>query len=124
MLVIVLFNQSAIAKDFCACHPSIDSQSRQFITAYGSLMESNSKKATDNRSGENKPVWVEHYQRGWFSKGLSDGFSTTYLGVIKSKHAHFNGTILTYPLPIHSKIMTREKNITVASWLRHAIFIY
>lgn len=96
-LVIVLFNQSAIAKDFCACHPSIDSQSRQFIIAYGSLMESNSKKATDNRSGENKPVWVEHYQRGWFSKGLSDGFSTTYLGVIKSKHAHFNGTIFNLP---------------------------
>ncbi|WP_342146370.1 hypothetical protein [Rickettsiella endosymbiont of Aleochara curtula] len=96
-LVIVLFNQSAIAKDVCACHPSIDSQSRQFIIAYGSLMESNSKKATDNRSGENKPVWVEHYQRGWFSKGLSDGFSTTYLGVIKSKHAHFNGTIFNLP---------------------------
>lgn len=96
-LVIVLFNQSAIAKDVCACHPSIDSQSRQFIIAYGSLIESNSKKATDNRSGENKPVWVEHYQRGWFSKGLSDGFSTTYLGVIKSKHAHFNGTIFNLP---------------------------
>lgn len=96
-LVIVLFNQSAIAKDVCACHPSIDSQSPQFIIAYGSLMESNSKKATDNRSGENKPVWVEHYQRGWFSKGLSDGFTTTYLGVIKSKHAHFNGTIFNLP---------------------------
>ncbi len=97
LLVFVLFHQSAFAGDDCACHPSINSHSPQFIIAYGSLMESNSKKATDNHSGENKPVWVEHYQRGWFSKGLSDGFSTTYLGVIKSKHAHFNGTIFNLP---------------------------
>ena len=91
-LLLILF-QPAYGSDDCACHPPVNSHSQQYIIAYGSLMESNSKKATDNRSGENKPVWVEHYQRGWFSKGLSDGFSTTYLGVIKSKHARFNGTI-------------------------------
>lgn len=95
-LLLILF-QPAFASDDYACHPSINSHRPQFIIAYGSLMESNSKKATDNRSGENKPVWVEHYQRGWFSKGLSDGFSTTYLGVIKSKTAHFNGTIFNLP---------------------------
>jgi hypothetical protein len=95
-LLLILF-KPAFANDESACHPSINSHSPQFIVAYGSLMETNSKKATDHRSGENKPVCVEHYQRGWFSKGLSDGFSTTYLGVIKSKHAHFNGTIFNLP---------------------------
>ena len=94
LFLFILF-QPAFASDDCLCHPSINSQSPQFIIAYGSLMEDSSKKSTDNRSGENKPVWVEHYQRGWFSKGLSDGLSTTYLGIIKSKHAHFNGTLFS-----------------------------
>jgi Gamma-glutamyl cyclotransferase, AIG2-like len=95
-LLFILF-QPAFASDDCLCHPSINLNRPQFIIAYGSLMEGNSKKATDNRSGENKPAWVEGYQRGWFSKGLSDGLSTTYLGVIKSKHAHFNGTLFSLP---------------------------
>ncbi|WP_342219485.1 hypothetical protein [Rickettsiella endosymbiont of Miltochrista miniata] len=96
-IFLTFLTQSALAIDDSMCHPRVNSHSQQYIIAYGSLMESNSKKATDNHSGENKPVWVEHYQRGWFSKGLSDGFSTTYLGVIKSKHAHFNGTIFNLP---------------------------
>lgn len=101
---------SAFANDDCACHPLINTKRQQFIVAYGSLMENNSKKTTDNRTGENQPVWVEHYQRGWFSKGLSDGFSTTYLGIIKNKHAHFNGTIFNLPSPRSFKHYdTREK---------------
>ncbi|MFZ0219228.1 MAG: hypothetical protein WAL30_03380 [Candidatus Aquirickettsiella sp.] len=96
-IVIILFNHAVLAKDDGTCHPLVNSHCPQYIIAYGSLMESNSKKATDNSSGKNKPVWVEHYQRGWFAKGLSDSFSTTYLGVIKSKHAHFNGTIFNLP---------------------------
>lgn len=95
-LLLILF-QPVFASDDCACHPPVNPHSPQYIIAYGSLIESASKNATDRHSGENKPVWVEHYQRGWFSKGLSDGFSTTYLGVIKSKHAHFNGTIFNLP---------------------------
>lgn len=92
-IVIALFNQAVFAEENDACHPPVNSHSPQYIIGYGSLIETTSKNATDRHSGENKPVWVEHYQRGWFSKGLSEGFSTTYLGVIKSKHAHFNGTI-------------------------------
>ena len=92
-ITFLLFNRAGLAEDASLCHPIANSHQAQYIVAYGSLMESNSKKATDKLSGENKPVRVEHYQRGWFSKGLSDGFSTTYLGVIKSKMAHFNGTI-------------------------------
>ncbi|MEN9917112.1 MAG: hypothetical protein RLY40_1044 [Pseudomonadota bacterium] len=89
--------QPALANNDCACHPPINSHSHQYIIGYGSLIETASKNATDPHSGENKPVWVEHYQRGWFSKGLADGYSTTYLGVIKNKHARFNGTIFNLP---------------------------
>ena len=94
-LFLIVF-QSAFANDDCACHPFVNPHSQQYIIGYGSLIETTSKNATDPHSGINKPVWVDHYQRGWFSKGLSDGFSTTYLGVIKSKHARFNGTIFKY----------------------------
>lgn len=101
--------QSAFASDDCACHPPVNLHSQQYIIAYGSLIETTSKNATDLHSGINKPVWVEHYQRGWFSKGLSDGFSATYLGVIKSKHARFNGTIFNLPANSFKNFDAREK---------------
>lgn len=75
------------------CHPQANPNLSQYIIGYGSLIETASKKATDKTSGENKPVLIDHYQRGWFAKGLSIGLSTTYLGVIKKANAHFNGTL-------------------------------
>jgi hypothetical protein len=75
------------------CHPTPHFPLAQYIIAYGSLMETKSKENTDNSSGENIPVRVDHYQRGWYSKGESVGFSTTYLAVTKNQNAYFNGTI-------------------------------
>lgn len=93
----LLLTESAFARDNFSCHPPVNPHCQQYIIAYGSLMETASKNSTDPHSGENKPIWIDHYQRGWFSKGLADGFSSTYLGVIKSKHARFNGSIFTLP---------------------------
>ena len=107
-LFLIVF-QSAFANDDCACHPFVNPHSQQYIIGYGSLIETTSKNATDPHSGINKPVWVDHYQRGWFSKGLSDGFSTTYLGVIKNKHARFNGTIFNLPANSFKNYDAREK---------------
>lgn len=107
-LLLTLF-QPAFASNNCNCHPPVNSHIPQYIIGYGSLIETTSKNATDRHSGENKPVWVEHYQRGWFSKGLSDGFSTTYLGVIKSKQARFNGTIFNLPSSSFKLYDAREK---------------
>lgn len=104
--------QSALASHVsndCACHPPINSHAQQYIIGYGSLIETASKNATDPHTGENKPVWIEHYQRGWFSKGLADGFSTTYLGVIKNKHARFNGSIFNLPASSFKHYDAREK---------------
>ncbi len=94
LLSIVLgISAQAFAKPNENCHPDANPNLSQYILAYGSLMETSSEKATDNGSGENKPVLIDHYQRGWFAKGLSIGLSTTYLGVIKKTNAHFNGTL-------------------------------
>lgn len=106
---ILSFSQMALAKENCPCHPLVNPNQSQYLIAYGSLIETASKNSTDPRSGINKPVWVDHYQRGWFSKGLSDGFSTTYLGVIKNKHARFNGTIFNLPANSFKNYDAREK---------------
>lgn len=108
LFLLILF-QPAFASNDDACHPPVNLHSPQYIIAYGSLIETASKNATDQHSGKNKPVWVEHYQRGWFAKGLSDGLSTTYLGVIKSKHTHFNGTIFNLPIRSLKHFDAREK---------------
>ncbi|MES2997865.1 MAG: hypothetical protein V4700_00870 [Pseudomonadota bacterium] len=56
-------------------------------------MQTKSKEETDRSSGKNNPIRVDHYQRGWFAKGTSVGFSTTYLAVRKNTSTYFNGTI-------------------------------
>jgi hypothetical protein len=81
------------------CHPTPNTKLPQYIVAYGSLMETKSKTATDKRSGENKPVIVDHYQRGWFAKGVSVGFSTSYLAISKNANSHFNGAIFRLATP-------------------------
>jgi hypothetical protein len=92
-LVWLMITAPACAKPNDHCHPQANPNLSQYIIGYGSLMETVSKKATDDSSGDNKPVRIDNYQRGWFAKGLSTGFSTTYLGVIKKPSAHFNGTL-------------------------------
>lgn len=84
---------TAHAKTIDSCHPQVKTTSPQYIVAYGSLMQTKSKTATDSSSGNNLPVLVDHYQRGWLAKGVSLGLSTTYLAAIKKPNAHFNGTI-------------------------------
>ncbi len=89
---LLLISQKVFASCDCCCHPQPNPNLAQYIIAYGSLMETKSKQGTDSSSGANKPIRVDHYQRGWFARGDSTGFSTTYLGVIKDTHAHLNGT--------------------------------
>ncbi|MFM2321998.1 MAG: hypothetical protein RLZZ225_151 [Pseudomonadota bacterium] len=91
--ILLLITAPALSKPDDNCHPKANAKLAQYIIGYGSLMETASKKASDASSGENKPVLIDHYQRGWFAEGLSTGFSTTYLGVIKKPNAHFNGSV-------------------------------
>lgn len=92
ILFLFLFRNSyALGND--VCHPIVNNNQQHYIIAYGSLIETNSKNTTSQDSGVNQPVWVDNYQRGWLSKGLSSSLSTTYLAVIKNKKSRFNGTI-------------------------------
>jgi hypothetical protein len=74
-----------------ACHPKPDPALTQYIIGYGSIIQSQSKRQTDPSSGESRPVRIKGYRRGWFARGLSTGFSTTYLGIVPEKAKHFNG---------------------------------
>ena len=89
------------------CHPLPNISKAQYIIAYGSLMETKSKNGTDSTSGKNRPVSVNNYQRGWFSRGDETGLSTTYLGVIKNLNAYFNGTI--FPLATSASLKNYDK---------------
>lgn len=108
LFLILISDSSSYANEtYRCCHPLPNCHKAQYIIAYGSLMEKKSKNGTDSTSGKNRPVNVAGYQRGWFSKGESIGFSTTYLGVIKNPDAYFNGTI--FPLATSTSIKNYDK---------------
>jgi len=81
--------------DSCNPHPSPDVS--HFIIGYGSLMQTASKERTFKNTGENIPVTVTGFQREWNLKGDGLGPDTTYLGVVESKRARFNGVIFQLP---------------------------
>lgn len=99
LLMLVLITNAYADNTDCLCHPTPQKQLPQYVIGYGSLMQTASKNNTDRTSGENTPVMIDHYQRGWFAQGLSVGLSTTYLGIIKQSDAHFNGTIFRLATP-------------------------
>lgn len=89
------------------CHPAIDSHQDHYIIAYGSLMSEQSKQSTVTELGENLPVMLKGYQRGWFLKGAGSGFAGTFLGVKAAKHHQINAVIFQVPKP--DKIMDFDK---------------
>ncbi len=86
--------KQALDKD---CHPSPSVLLPQYVVGYGSLIQRDSKNKTYPNTGENLPVLVSGFKRGWFTKGGSIGFSTTYLGLIEDVHAKLNGVIFKLP---------------------------
>jgi hypothetical protein len=72
------------------CHAAPDASRPQMIVGYGSLMEDASREHTSPRAGAAHPVEITGFRRGWFSRGSSVGFSTTYLGVIEEPQARLN----------------------------------
>jgi hypothetical protein len=66
------------------CHPLIDPAKSQYMVGYGSLMESDSKLATEPNAGINLPVLLTGFQRSWNTLGT---YPTTFLGVERSESA-------------------------------------
>ena len=79
------------------CHPKIDESMPQYIIGYGSLMNEQSKRATDPDAGDGMPVWIKGFKRGWFSRAEATG-GPTFLGIIAQRNADMNAAI--YPIPI------------------------
>jgi hypothetical protein len=75
------------------CMPAPDLGKTQHIIGYGSLMQEQSRTRTAPSAGPASPVLVNGYRRGWFAKGGSVGFDTTYLGVIPDAHSTVNAVL-------------------------------
>jgi hypothetical protein len=60
------------------CHPEVDASKAQYVVGYGSLMQAASKRTTEPGAGENLPIRVRGFRRGWNTHGV---YPTTYLGV-------------------------------------------
>lgn len=75
------------------CNAVVDAKKSQYIIGYGSLMQDASRKRSAPNAETAYPVQVNGYRRGWFAKGSSVGFDTTYLGVVPDKTHNINAVI-------------------------------
>lgn len=85
--------QAARGTATTACNAAADASQAQYIIGYGSLMQDESRKRTAPKAGPAYPVVVKGYRRGWFAKGSSVGFDTTYLGVVEGGDSQLNAVI-------------------------------
>ena len=72
------------------CHPALNRAQAQFIVGYGSLLQEQSKREEGVEVGENQPVYLSGYQRGWFMRDSDEGLKATYLAVIKHPGSQLN----------------------------------
>ncbi|MDX1794958.1 hypothetical protein SFC82_15035 [Legionella pneumophila] len=86
-----LITDKNLTKEFATlpkhCRPNINPTLPQFIIGYGSLMQEESKKEDSSMVGENFPIYVSGFQRGWIERGTPIGFSTIYLGVVPNVYS-------------------------------------
>lgn len=73
------------------CHPKVDAKLNQYIIGYGSLIQEHSKRKSNPLVGENVPIDVHGFKRGWFHHGHPPNYPMTYLGVVPDPFSHFNG---------------------------------
>ncbi|MBA2710076.1 MAG: gamma-glutamylcyclotransferase [Tatlockia sp.] len=73
-----------------SCHPKINNDLPQYVIGYGTLMQESSKREDDAKAGDNYPIYLKGYERGWIEKGRPIGFSITYLGVRKKANGRIN----------------------------------
>jgi hypothetical protein len=85
--------QAAPLSSAADCNIQPDSTLPQYIIGYGSLMQDESRKRTSPQAEPAHPVEISGYLRGWFARGDSVGFSTTFLGALPDSKAHLNAVI-------------------------------
>jgi hypothetical protein len=75
------------------CNVPADAHQAQYIVGYGSLMQDASRERTSPHAGAAHPVEIAGFRRGWFARGTSVGFSTTFLGVLPDRNSRLNAVI-------------------------------
>ena len=75
------------------CNAAPDPGRPQYIVGYGSLMDDESRRRTSPAAGPAQPVELHGYTRGWFSKGRTIGFSTTFLGIVADPRGSLNAVV-------------------------------
>jgi hypothetical protein len=109
-IIFIIISLNSLKGLAVSCHPAVDSQVAQYIVGYGSLLQTESKQQTYFNTGENIPVVVKGYQRGWLAQGTTGGLGATFLGVTANKKASFNGVIFKLLKPASiSRYDDREK---------------
>lgn len=90
-----------------SCHPEIDAQKKQYIVGYGSLVSEKSKRATVSVVGENIPVEIRGFRRGWYHIGHDQIF----LGVVRDPKYGFNAVVFSLDDATQmNQFDVREKN--------------
>lgn len=84
---------SIVAVSPAACDGPVDASRPQYIVGYGSLMQDESRSRTSPRAGPAHPIELAGYRRGWFARGSSVGFSTTFLGVVQDRASRLNAVV-------------------------------
>lgn len=77
------------------CNSAADPSQKQFIIGYGSLMQKESRLRTAPLASKSYAVSVNGIRRGWFAKGASTGFSTTFLGAVIDPSRSINAVMFS-----------------------------
>jgi hypothetical protein len=93
-----------------ACNSEADATQKQFIIGYGSLMQKESRLRTAPKAGKAYAVDVNGIQRGWFAKGASTGYSTTFLGAVIDTSSHINAVMFSLSIDELAAMDKRESS--------------
>ena len=74
-------------------HPTLNPDKTQYLIGYGSLMNEKSKRNTAKGVGNNMPIILTGYKRGWLLQTKFPIFKTTFLDIQKDKKSNNNTVI-------------------------------
>ncbi len=89
------------------CRPAVNVNVPQFIIGYGSLMKEESKREDGANVGENFPIYVTGFERGWIEHSTDKRFGTTYLGAKAKPDAKMNAVY--FKLTVPAEILNYDK---------------
>ncbi len=81
------------------CRPPVNINVAQLIIGYGSLMKEESKREDGANVGENFPIYVTGFERGWIEHSTDPRFGTTYLGAKMKPGAKMNAVYFMLTVP-------------------------